>query len=264
MFNVAPNYFKLERSRYNRVPMAPLGVLVQTRQSILKRLPKKGALLPIRERLALVAGEVRQLLIRRGEQEAQTSDLNRRQIDAQADRLWRAIHDILESLDALGPDAPRAQKARHLLNRYLDDMSFLMLPYSEQYLAMEVKLKRLEKNGEVKLLGEVVGLEFYPALVDIMGPYKAMVDVAVDGEEPNESLVEPRRVLAATMSQTAMAVLGMVDATSEKSVAAALKILRPLDVLRSQQKRKGGEVEVLEPDEDTEVEDTELNETPEA
>ncbi len=158
-----------------------------------------------------------------------------REIDAQADVLWGALRDLLETLSRMADRFGRAAKAKLLLAQiFPGGAGFLRLPYAEQYVTMDTTLKRIDSEGLAKSIDAVVGPEILLQIRDIHPRYAAMVGRRLKGAGPAASLLDHVRTLQRAIVEYATAVASTVDSDDPSTFEPARLALRPIDNHRDQ------------------------------
>jgi hypothetical protein len=175
------------------------------------------------------------------EQEAKPPDP--RPADRAIDTSWAALHDRLEGYALLPTkEYPRASRAQELLDAlFPEGLTFLRLPFAEEWAESERRIHRIENEGLAHDLDVLCGREFlaevrraHAAYGDAIGVTKP-VPTDHDGER---SLVEPLRQLTRAIGKYAVQVVATADSDDPATVTAARAALAPLDRVRSAASRR--------------------------
>jgi hypothetical protein len=158
-----------------------------------------------------------------------------RDIDSAADQVWSLLRDLLDALSRLPDKYERAQKARALLATiFPEGTGFLRLSYSEQFVMMDITLKRIDSEGLAKSVDALVGPEPLQEIRAVHPRYAAMVAGRLKEAAPAASLLEHVRTLQRTIVEYATAVASAVDSDDPSTITLAREALRPIDNHREQ------------------------------
>lgn len=163
--------------------------------------------------------------------------------DIRLDTVHRAISGALTSLGMLPESAsPRVERARSLLKMlYPDGRKFLNSPYVVEYAESQKRLDLIDKNNLGPEIDALCGPEFLPELRAAHEEYGRAVLSTLAGETsviPNE-LRPYMASLSDSIVNYAIQVVATVDPDDPTTVERVRAMLRPMEVLREQQARRG-------------------------
>ena len=177
----------------------------------------------------------------------------RRPADAALDGAWSNLYGRLVSYAALPEvEYPGAAKAAALVESlFPDGLSFLRLPYNQQWAESDKRLKQIESEGWKKDIDRLAGPEFLEHLKAAHEEYGAVLGLtrrAADPPEPRP-LAELLRELRKAIGRYVLRLLALEDGDEEAN-ASIRKALRPIDELRAAnaaRRRPGAEDDGAEP-----------------
>jgi hypothetical protein len=159
----------------------------------------------------------------------------KRQADIAIDNAWSALHARLEAYASLpAPHWPRASRAAELLaSLFPDGLSFLSLPYSDEWAEGEKRLERITHAGLARDLDELAGMEFLAEVKRAQQRYGEVLALRKpsDRKLPGD-LTDPLRALGRAVSNYALQVIATNDG-SAASIHSIRQTLKPIDDMRS-------------------------------
>jgi len=156
-------------------------------------------------------------------------------LGAGAGERWSALHARLEAYASLpAPHWPRAARAAELLaSLFPDGLSFLSLPYSDEWAEGEKRLERIALGGLARDLDELAGMEFLAEVKRAQQRYGEVLALrkGSDRKLPGD-LTDPLRALGRAVSNYALQVIATNDG-SAASIHSIRQTLKPIDDMRS-------------------------------
>lgn len=166
-----------------------------------------------------------------------------RPADQAIDNAWGALYARLEAYASLDRErVPRAARAAELLTAlFPDGLSFLKLPYAEEWSESKKRLDRVASDALDKDLDALAGKEFleevraaherYGKAIGITAP-RAAVDAPA-------SLVEPLREVSRAIAAYAVQVVAAAQQSDDEATTSGLlRALRPIDDHRADGARR--------------------------
>lgn len=168
----------------------------------------------------------------------------KRMADIAIDNAWSALHGRLEAYASL-PQAqwPKAARAAELIAAlFPTGLSFLSLPYAEEWSEGEKRLEKIVGGGLARDIDELAGPEFLAEVRRAQHRYGEVLAVRKANEKKlPPDLTDPLRALGRAISNYALQVI----ATSDGSASAIWSIrqtLKPIENMRAAiaSRRAGG------------------------
>lgn len=166
----------------------------------------------------------------------------KRMADIAIDNAWSALHSRLEAYSMLPMTRwPRSPRAGELLAAvFPDGLAFLSLPYAEEWVEGERRLKRIADGSLAKEIDELAGPEFLAEVKQAQARYGEVLAVASPGvPKAGPDLTEPLRALSRAVSAYALQVIAMADGTPA-SGRVIRSILKPIEEMRAAVAARGG------------------------
>lgn len=165
-----------------------------------------------------------------------------RAVDARVDTAWRATHDALKGLSALQA-TPRGQTARRFFELlFADGLSFVKLPYREQWAECEKRLLKLRDTAVTTEFNDLLGgPEHLDELVSAHEAYGRALDITNAAEAPPDpDVASAIRELRDAISSYTVHVLSW-SLTSPENEQLAKRALLPIDAWRAVRARSKSE-----------------------
>lgn len=157
--------------------------------------------------------------------------------DNAIDSAHAAVSAILEAFTWLpkhvdAQDVADAQHARERL--YGDGLSFLKLPYPEEWAESQKRIKRIQDENLQATLERLCGKQIVAALFTAHKEYGAALGItAVEDPIVATKVGEPFTNITNAVNQYVRAVIGTVDEEEPETVELATVMLRPVEVYRA-------------------------------
>lgn len=163
-----------------------------------------------------------------------------RAADTSVDRAWRAFEHFLASFEDLDPSfSPHVAKANDLHAKlFPNGLSFLRLPYDQQWAEGEAVLARITQGGLEATLDEIGARPFLAQARARQKAYGAALEItrakSRSSAEP-PALLEPLRDLQSAVATYARVVASAAQ-NEELALERAARSLAPIVALRSRQR----------------------------
>jgi len=192
------------------------------------------------DRLTTMTGRLQQMVISRQQEEAVGGTASvtwDRAVDAAVAALKKRL-DAYAVLPAVR--YPRAPRAAELVATLFPGLTFLNLPFAEEWAVVETLLKRVDDEGLASTIDELAGAEFLAELRYVHGQYGEALGKTKPLASSSVDLHAALRDLAEAITGYALQVLAMADTDEPTSVAAVQAALRPIDEHRADAARRRG------------------------
>jgi hypothetical protein len=166
-----------------------------------------------------------------------------RPADLANDTAWGALHGRLEAFASLDhARVPRAARAEELMTAiFPEGLTFLRLPYAEEWAESQKRLDRIERDGLEKDLEALAGKEFLAEVRAAHARYGKTIGTTAPLADapPAAALAEPLRAVSTAVARYALQLSAMAADGDEAAVAEVVKALRPIDDHRDDAGRRG-------------------------
>lgn len=167
---------------------------------------------------------------------------DKRPADLALDTAWSACQARAESYTWLPadryPEAVVAAEVRDIA--FPDGLGFLKLAYEQQWAESERRLAALESSGRMADFERIVGADLLAELRRTHAEYGRVLGITKAAEPTTQVYLADRLVeVRVAMASYVLKVLATVDDDDPSSVESARRALRPIDVLRSSQAKRG-------------------------
>lgn len=213
-----------------RVPGMSTAEMLATSRATISRVDKDSPEVARRD-----AKKVRQRAIELQDEwiraDAQEKRADARPVDQRLDRAWSGLYSRLESYGDLSPeeasDAADATALRDSL--FPEGLTFLKLPYVEEWAQSEKILKRIDAEGHAKTIERMCDAKFLSNLRKAHDAYGKVLGVTEKGTAPAPAGVGVAMSnLSRALMQYVRVVGGTVDDDDEASIATAVGLLQPI------------------------------------
>ena len=192
-------------------------------------------------KLNIAAQEAQEALRKRERHQADRelyigSNETTRSIDEAADNAWRALYEGLTAIARLPEQRyPQTVTAQRLLTLIFPNgnINFLRMRYVDQYTLMKAKVLRIEEDGHLPDLLNIIGPLFWQEIVYTLEKYRAMVHGGLDGAVNNSDLMSTYRNLQTRITDFASKVAGQIDIDDEEAIAEAKRRLAPIPTAKT-------------------------------
>ena len=225
--------------RYTRPPTVTVSSGLALACALLNAMPS-GSKPPLRKAGLALRAETLALQSEWEESERRAKPGDPRPADRAIDNGWSALHDRLDSYASLPADRyPRAARAAELFEAIFPrGLTFLKLPYAEEYAESEQRLARITRDKLATDIDELAGREF---LAEVRLSHEAYGHaLGSEGSGANalaSNLAEALRRVALAITDYAIQVAATVEHANEESRRQALGALRPIDEHRTTSNR---------------------------
>ena len=165
-----------------------------------------------------------------------------RPADQRLDRVWSAVGTRLQAVAELPQTIAEARSAAQLYARiFPDGLTFLRLPYEQQWAQSEQRLRQLEDEELGAAVEALVGDFVLAELREAHANYGRVLGItdAKPGAAVAPNMLEQVRAVQQAIANYALQLVAAAHADTEL-VGSVRKALRPIDDLRQAQARRAG------------------------
>ncbi len=219
---------------YTRAPLLNVASAVTLGTALLVAMPKKPEprLAKAGKRLRAAVVSLQQAWV---ESDAATAHGDPRPADQAIDNSYANLFARLQAYASLDPEVhPKATRAAELISiLFPTGLTFLKLPYVEEWAESKKRLDRIESDDLAKDLDALAGKEFLGEVRRLHERYGEALGVTkVRGPAEAASIGEPLRKVAEAVVHYATQIAGLYDPDEPSTLDIVRTALAPIDELR--------------------------------